>query len=285
MRHEFDIDGRRVSYLDVERAAPRHRGLVLLLHAFPLVAEMWAPQFAAVPTGWRFVAPDLRGFGSSAPDEGLDVQSGFSRQQQGAAGWSIDDYGRDALALLDHLRVREAVVCGLSMGGYVAFALHRLAPERVRGLILADTRPDPDSPAGRAGREQALETVDREGVQALADGMLPRLLGPTTTATRPGVVDAVRRLASAQKPEAVKPAIVRLMTRPDSTAILSVVTRPTLVVVGEEDEIAGPDVARQMHGQIAGAGLAVIGHAGHLSNLEQPEAFNEALVRFLTERF
>jgi 3-oxoadipate enol-lactonase len=294
MRKAFHLDSRTVSYLDVSSpgkdafdGAP-HTRVVLLLHAYPLAAEMWAPQLAAVPSGWRFIAPDLRGFGSSTPDAESDVGPGSSRIRHQAGGpgpWSVDDYARDARALLDHLQVREAVVCGLSMGGYVAFALFRLSPGRVQGLVLADTRPEPDSPAGRAARRQALEAVDRGGVPALAESMLPRLLGRTSMATRPGVVDAVRRLASAQTPDAVKPATVRLMTRADSTPTLAAIACPSLVVVGDEDDITGPDVARQMHGQIVGAGLAIIGHAGHLSNLEQPEAFNEALDRFLATRF
>lgn len=284
MRHQLDLAGRKLSYLEASNprrgavnaehthaGADAHLPTVLLLHAFPLAAEMWRPQLAAVPSGWRFIAPDFRGFGESAPDEGED--------------FSIHDYARDALALLDHLRIRQAVVCGLSMGGYAAFALFRLAPDRVRGLVLADTRPDPDTPSARAGREQSLVLVKREGVAALAESMLPRLLGQTSRKTRQDIVEAVRRLATGQSAAAVRPAIARLMTRPDSTPLLADIACPTLVVAGEEDELTGEDVARQMHGQVANAALAIIGHAGHLSNLEQPEAFNEALDRFLAARF
>jgi pimeloyl-ACP methyl ester carboxylesterase len=284
MRHDFQLDGRAISYLDVAPPAARHLGTVLLLHAFPLAAEMWRPQLAGVTSGWRFIAPDFRGFGASAPDTRPAPDRG---RQAAGHGYdvSIDDYARDALALLDHLRLGDAVVCGLSMGGYAAFAMYRLAPGRVRGLLLADTRPDVDSPAGRAAREQMLQALPRDGVAAVAEAMVPRLLGATSLASRPSVVDHVRRLAASQSPEAIAPAIVRLMTRPDSTPLLSAIRRPVLVVAGEEDEIAGPDIARQMHGQIAGAGLALIGRAGHLSNLEQPEAFNEALDRFLATSF
>jgi 3-oxoadipate enol-lactonase len=284
MRHELDLAGRKLSYLEAsnprgggvhaehtQAGADAHLPTVLLLHAFPLAADMWRPQLAAVPSGWRFIAPDFRGFGESAPDEESD--------------FSMDDYANDALALLDQLRIRQAVVCGLSMGGYAAFALFRVAPDRVRGLVLADTRPDADTPAARAGREQSLNLVEREGAAALAENMLPRLLGRTSREARRDVVDVVRRLAAAQPVSAVRPAIVRLMTRPDSMPLLADITCPTLVVAGDEDEITGPDIARQMHGQIANAALAIVGHAGHLSNLEQPEAFNEALDRFLVARF
>lgn len=280
MRHDFEHEGRQISYLDVHPSAPRPASLVLFLHAFPLAAEMWEPQLAAVPAGWRFVAPDLRGFGHSSPDGDAGSADPAARN-----GLSIDDYARDALALLDHLGARSAVVCGLSMGGYAAFALVRLARERVRGLVLADTRPDPDSPASRAGREQMLQTLQREGAGAVAEAMVPRLLGRTSAASRGTLVERVRRLAGEQSPAAVAAAIVRLMTRPDSLPLLSTFDRPLLVVAGDEDEIAGPDIARQMHGQVDGAELAVLGSAGHLSNMEQPAAFNAALDRFLATRF
>jgi 3-oxoadipate enol-lactonase len=280
MRHTFHLDGRLISYLDVAPAAAHHSGVVLLLHAFPLAAEMWEPQLAHVPDGWHFIAPDLRGFGQSGPDPRASWASPLSGSRL-----AMDDYARDALRLLDHLQVADAVVCGLSMGGYAAFALYRLAPRRVRGLVLADTRPDADSPAGRAAREQMLRKLEEEGVPAVAATMVPRLLGPTSLGSRPAVIDRVTRLAEAQAPDAVGPAIVRLMTRPDSTPLLGAMECPVLVLAGEEDEITGPDLARQMHGQVAGAALGLIGHAGHLSNLEQPGAFNEALDRFLATRF
>lgn len=278
MRYEFESDGRLISFLDVAVPGPRHAGMVLLLHAFPLDARMWEPQLAAVPAGWRFVAPDLRGFGRSSPDP---VAATGTR---GLMVPSIDDYARDLLSLLDHLRVPAAVVCGLSMGGYVAFALHRLAPQRVSGLVLADTRPDADSPQARAGREQMQATLAQGGVHPVVEGMIPRLLGATTRASRPAVVDGVRRLAQAQSADAVGPAITRLMTRPDSTKELGGLACPVLLVTGEEDEITGPEIARGMQARLPHAGLVLVGQAGHLSSLERPAAFNEALDRFLEGR-
>jgi 3-oxoadipate enol-lactonase len=278
MRHEFEADGRLISFLDVAVPGPRHGGVVLLLHAFPLDARMWEPQLAAVPAGWRFVAPDLRGFGRSSPDPAPAAAA------LGLTVPSIDDYARDTLSLLDHLRVPAAVVCGLSMGGYVAFALHRLAPQRVSGLVLADTRPDADSTQARAGRERMQATLAQGGVFPVAEGMIPRLLGSTTRASRPAVVDGVRQLAHAQSAAALGPAIARLMTRPDSTGALGGIACPALLVVGEEDEITGPDIARGMRERLPHAELVLVGQAGHLSSLERPAAFNEALDRFLAGR-
>lgn len=278
MRSEFEYEGRHISYLQAPAAgAP---GTVLLLHAFPLDSGMWAPQLGAVPAGWRFLAPDCRGFGRSAPDE-----PAAWTEPSAASVLSIDDYARDALALLDHAGAASAVLVGLSMGGYVAFAMWRLAPHRVRGLVLADTRPDPDTAAGRANRQRQLDTLAREGVAPVAEGMLPKLLGPTTASARRAVVERVRQLAAAQGRDGVGAAILRLMHRPDATPLLPTIDRPVLVIAGEEDELTGPDIARQMHGQMPTAELALIGRAGHLSNLEQPDEFNGALDRFLAQRF
>jgi 3-oxoadipate enol-lactonase len=272
MRGELQFPDRVVSYLDVSGPGTPRPKVAVLLHAFPLDATMWQPQLAAVPAGWRFLAPDLRGFGASS--------AGAS-----AGPPSIDDDARDVLALLDHLGIDRAVIAGLSMGGYAAFAVLRGARGRVAGLVLADTRSAADGESARASRDAMIETLARGGPAAVFERMRPGLLGATTRASRPDVVDRVRRLVLAQSEDGIRRGILTLKSRPDSTPLLAGIACPTLVVVGGEDEITGPDEAWQMHRQIAGAELAVIDGAGHLSNLEQPEAFNAALGRFLSERF
>ena len=172
MRQRFRHDGRAISYLEAVRPGPIQPRTLVLLHAFPVAAEMWLPQLAAVPAGWRFVAPDLRGFGASS----LEPSDAGDRDDQAV---SMDDYARDVVALLDELEVDRAVIGGLSMGGYVAFALMRLAPERVRGLVLADTRATADSASARAGRDAMIETLSKGGVEAVWAKMLPGLLGAT----------------------------------------------------------------------------------------------------------
>jgi 3-oxoadipate enol-lactonase len=269
MRAHFSHDGRIVSYLDVtpDGSAPPERTLVLL-HAFPLAAEMWRPQLEVVPAGWRFIAPDLCGFGQSqVGDPTLPA--------------TMEGYARDVVALLDRLRVDRVVIGGLSMGGYVAFALLRLAPERIAGLVLADTRSEADDEAARASRDGMADTLARGGAAAVFDRMLPGLLGLTTRSSRPEVPERMRRLVLAQRPEAIRSAIESLKSRPDSTPLLVGIACPTLVVVGDEDEITSVDSIRRLHGRIPEAELAVIERAGHLSNLEQPEAFSAVLIRFL----
>ena len=271
MRQHFDYDGRRMSYLEVPASSEHVTGTLVLLHAFPLAATMWEPQFGALPAGWRLVAPDLAGFGQSSPGT--------------SASPAMADYARDVLALMDHLHLDAAVVGGLSMGGYLVFALHRLAPKRLRGLVLADTRPEADSEHARALRAQTLETLDREGPAGVAEAMLPKLLGRTSREKKADLVAWVREVASGQPAEGIRRAVLSLKGRPDSTPTLREIDAPTLILAGEEDEITGPDLAQQMHGQVAGSELVLVPGAGHLTNLEQPGPFNSALSRFLSTRF
>ena len=260
----------RLRYLE---AAPgsgaRPRGTLLLLHAFPLNARMWEGQLALAETGWHVIAPQLRGFDGGSDDP---------------LAASVDDYAGDVIDLLDALHVKQAVVGGLSMGGYVAFALLRLASRYVQGLILADTRSQADAPEGLAGRARMLQLVQGQGPSAVADEMIPKLLGDTTRTTRPAVEEQVRALALASSADAIAGAIRALMTRPDSTPLLRTIHVPTLIVVGDEDTLTPPNASEEMHRAIAGSELARIPHAGHLSNLERPDVFNAALAGFLSHR-
>jgi pimeloyl-ACP methyl ester carboxylesterase len=218
------------------------------------------------------VAPDLRGFGASSPDAPPEPVS-------------IDDYARDLIALLDHLEIHRVVVGGNSMGGYAAFAMLRLAAERVKGLVLADTKAEADSEAARADRTDMLAVLSSGGVAAVWERMQPGLLGRTTRALRPEVVERVRHMVLEQPAEGVKRAIERLRSRPDSRPLLPGIGCPTLVIVGEEDPIAGVETARSIHEKIPAAEFAVIRGAGHLAGLEQPHEFNAVLGRFLAARF
>jgi pimeloyl-ACP methyl ester carboxylesterase len=260
----------RLRYLEAApRSDARPRGTLLLLHAFPLNARMWEGQLALADTGWRVIAPQLRGFDGGAGEP---------------PAASVDDYAGDVIDLLDALHVHQAVVGGLSMGGYVAFALLRLAARYVQGLILADTRSQADTPEGVAGRVRLLQLVHEQGPSAVADEMIPKLLGETTRRMRPAVAEQVRSLVLSSSADAIADAIRALMTRPDSTPLLSAIHVPTLIVVGDEDTLTPPAAAEEMHRAIGGSEMVRIPEAGHLSNLEQPERFNAALAAFLSHR-
>jgi 3-oxoadipate enol-lactonase len=268
-RQYCHIGTRTIAYLD---SAPGNATLrtYVLLHAFPIGANLWEPQMRNIPAGWRLITPDLRGFGGST--EGDSV-----------SGMSMSDYAVDVVDLLDELGLARVVIGGASMGGYATLAFVQSAGDRVDGLVLANTRAGADSPEARANRRNMLALVDREGPAGVAREMMPKLLGTTTRETNPGIEANVRRLIKQQSPIAVRGAIHRMMHRPDSTPLLAQISVPTLVVTGEEDELIPIEESRAIAAAVTGATLVVIPRAGHLSNLEQPDAFNNALHAFLAK--
>jgi len=266
-RQYCHVGSRTIAYLD---SAPKHNELkcLVLLHAFPIGANLWEPQMRAIPKGWRLITPDLRGFGGST-------------ELESAASLSIADYADDVIDLLSELGLARAVIGGCSMGGYAAFALYRSKPDIVAALILANTRAGADSPESRANRRNMLTLVDREGPSGIAREMMPKLLGQTTKDTNASAEGTVRRLIKQQSPDGVRGAIQRMMDRPDSTPMLPSIAVPTLIITGAEDEMIPVDESRKMAAAIPGAKLVIVPGAGHLANLEQPDAFNDALNQFL----
>jgi 3-oxoadipate enol-lactonase len=170
------------------------------------------------------------------------------------------------------------------MGGYVAFAMFRHAPRYFQGLILADTKAPADTVEAVEGRRKMLRLLETQGPPAIAEELMPKLLGDTTRRTRPEIVDQVRALVLANPAEAIAGALRALMSRPDSTPLLSTIHCPTLILVGDEDVVTPRPVAEELHRGIAGSELGIVTGAGHLSNLEQPAAFNATVARFLEHR-
>ena len=230
---------------------------------------MFEAQLALADLGWRVIAPQLRGFDGATSDPPAS---------------SIDDYAADVIDLLDALHVDEAVIGGVSMGGYIAFAMFRHAARYFQGLILADTRSQADTPEALDGRRKMLQLVQEKGPAAVAVEMIPKLLGETTRRTRPEIVDQVRALVLANSTEAIAGAIRALMTRPDSTPLLPTIHVPALILVGDEDVVTPTPAAEELHRGVAGSQLTIVPAAGHLSNLEQPGAVNAALAHFLDHR-
>jgi pimeloyl-ACP methyl ester carboxylesterase len=187
-------------------------------------------------------------------------------------------YAEGVRGLLDRLKLARIVLGGVSMGGYVTFALFRLAPERFTGMILADTRAGADSPDGKAARANLRELLASHGPSAIADQMLPKLLSSNAP---PDLVARVRRMIEAVPPRAIDAALAAMMERPDSTPDLPRVSSPALVIVGERDQVTPRAEAERMHGMMPRSRLTVIPDAGHLSNLERPDEFSDALHDFL----
>ncbi len=238
---------------------------VLFIHGFPHDHTLWSPQLRSVGGHARCIAPDLRGFGESGRE----------------GPWTMDRYADDLVCLLDHLEIERAVVCGLSMGGYVAFSLWRRYSDRVRALVLCDTKPGADSDEARANRRELIEVARNEGAAAVAARQMENMVGRTTHERRPEVVESVRRMLERAPVEGIVGALEAMMARPDSTPDLSTIDVPTLIVVGEEDALTPPDGARSMHEAIEGSRLEVLAGAGHASNVERPAAFDHVLIDFL----
>lgn len=241
---------------------------IVFLHAFPLNRTMWAEQEAALSSQFRVITIDLRGHGESdAP----------------LWHYSLDQAADDVRALLDHLSIAQALFVGLSMGGYILLAFYRKYADRVKGMVLADTRAQADQPEGKAGRFQMAQIAYKQGPSAIADIMIPKLLSPATIQSRPEIVQRVRTMIEGNQISGIAGDLMAMAERPDSVPLLKRITCPTQIIVGELDQATLPADAKLMAEQIPHARLAVIPRAAHLANLEQPEAFTRLIEEFGSE--
>lgn len=238
---------------------------MLFLHGFPLDRTLWR-TLATTLTGWRRVAPDLRGYGQTPMLPGAPTMA---------------TYADDLIALLDALSLDRAVICGLSMGGYIAFDLLRRYPNRVRALILLNTRAGPDDAETRANRDKQVARVRRDGTGFLSDTMLPKLLAPSTSKVRPDVVAHVKQMMAGASADGVVQALEAMRDRPDSTPDLARITVPTLVIGGKDDVLIPAPIVKAMADAIPGAHCTIMPDAGHLTPLEQPINTSRLVSEFL----
>lgn len=262
------VSGIELSYDDRGAGQP-----VLLIHGYPLSRQMWQPQLEHLSRSARLIAPDLRGYGEteSGPYD-LDNPAPFSMAQ----------FADDCAALLDALKIQQkVVVCGLSMGGYVALAFYRKYPQRVAGLALTATRAGADSAEGKAGREKAAALAKEQGITPIARAMLPKLLAPANLEGMPELAARMMEIMHRASIPGAMGALFGMRDRPDSTPLLPDIACPALVIHGAEDQIIPVSEAQVMQRLIPGARLEVLPGAGHLPNLEQPEKFNALFREFL----
>lgn len=241
---------------------------VVLIHGFPFSHEMWKPQIEALSSRYRVVAYDLRGHG---------------RTPAGDRQYTLEFFVDDLLDLMDRLKILEAALVGLSMGGYIALRAVERNPDRVKGLVLCDTRSDPDSNEAKIRRTAAVRRVKREGPGPFAEDFVKAVFAPETFRENPGVVDAVASVIKAQSPAGICGAQLALAGRTDATPALASIRVPALVLTGERDALTPPAVGKAMADRIPGAEFHVIPRAAHLSNLENPAEFNRLLAGFLAK--
>lgn len=243
--------------------------VLLFIHGFPLDRSMWRHQLAAL-SRWECLAPDLRGAGTAdvpaAPED-----------------YSMGSYAADLVRELDARRIKSAVVCGLSMGGYIAFELLRQYPKRVRALILCNTKAGADTPEAKRARDELAAKARAQGAKAVAGELIPKLLSRAAHDRQPQVVREVMELIERQPVAGIVGALHALRERPDSTPLLGQIRIPVLVVAGEDDQITPAAGMQEMARAIPRAQFALIPDAGHLTPLEQPMTVSSALADFLTK--
>jgi pimeloyl-ACP methyl ester carboxylesterase len=253
--------------LHVEVTGRPTKGALVLLHGFPLHGGMWQGQREALSAHWQVVVPDFRGFGQS-PETGT---------------FTIEQLADDTHDLVEKMDLGRIVLCGLSMGGYVALAYAKKYAQTLRGLILLDTKAEGDNAEGKANRDRMIAIANERGSKPIADAMLGKLIPEETARNRPQLAKTLRDMMESTRPETIVHALAAMRDRPDQTNMLGAIKTPTLIGVGDQDAITPPDVARAMHAKIPGSQLRIFIGSGHMSPMEQTEQVNAAIAEFLSK--
>ena len=259
----IEIGKRRLAYLRRGDCGP----VLMLVHGFPLDHTMWKFQIEAFADRCRVIAVDLRGFGeSSSQDETV----------------TMERYADDCALLLDDLEIREPITyCGLSMGGYVGWQFWKRHRPRLERFVLCDTKAKADNDEVARGRQRMAYEVLAKGAGIVVDSMLPRLFAPATFRNHPERVADLERVMRATSPSAIAAALRGMASRMDVTGWLASIELPTLVICGVEDEISRPEEMEAIAGAMPAARFVCLPEAGHMSPLENPDAFNRSLEAFL----
>ena len=239
---------------------------VILIHGFPFNRAMWTPQLAALSKSHRVISYDLRGHGQSEVGDGQ---------------YTVELFVDDLLMIMDHLRVQRAVLCGLSLGGYIALRAVERHPDRFNGLALCDTKSEADGNEAKIKRAAAILAVKKNGVETFAGEFVKTVLSEKTLKTKPELVEFTLGLIRGNSPLGISGALLALAARTDTTAALTKMTLPVCLLVGEEDKLTPPSVSEAMLKILPRASMHLIPEAAHLSNLENPTAFNQRLLEFL----
>ena len=257
------INNLTVSYSD---HGPDDAPVIIFIHGFPLNKSMWNIQVEALKENYRVIAYDIRGHGNSDP--GIDE-------------FSIELFVIDLLRLMEKLKIEKSILCGLSLGGYIALNAVLKHPDRFDGLILNDTQCIADTPEIKENRCNAIISIKEKGVQQYADEIIKNLFAPESFTKKKNVIDAVKEMIISTPKQSLCNTLHALAERKETCTQLPEINIPVLIMVGKEDKITPIPAAQQMHEKILNSKLEIIQQAGHLSNLEDPTTFNTHLVKFL----
>ncbi len=258
------VNNLSVSYSDV---GPVEAPVVIFIHGFPLNKSMWDLQIEALKDEYRVIAYDIRGFGDSAP---------------GSDDVSIDLFAGDLIAFMDTLKIKKAVVCGLSMGGYIVLNAAGKHPGRFEALILCDTQYVADTPEIKENRLVTINKIRKNGLEDYAHETIKNLFAPVCLLSKDTEIASVREMIVNTTKESIYNTLHAMAIRKDTTGILPRITIPVLIVVGKEDKITPPGIAEDMHKRINNSQLIIIENAGHLSNMENPFEFNYQVRKFIS---
>lgn len=258
------INSIAVSYID---EGSTNAPAIILIHGFPLNKAMWSKQVEVLKENYRVVAYDIRGHGNSDANDN---------------DFSIELFANDLLSLMDALKIDKAILCGFSMGGYIALNAIENHPEHFSALILCDTNCTEDKPEAKEKRMKTIESIKENGMEQYAEDSLRKLFAPASFSKQIGEVTIVREMIMKTDKQSLFKTLAALAARSETCSKLPEIKVPVLILVGKEDEITPPDVAMSMHEKIKGSILHTIDHAGHLSNMENPTEFNNRLTEFLS---
>jgi 3-oxoadipate enol-lactonase len=259
------VNGVEVFYVDVgvSGALP-----IVLIHGFPFNCEMWQPQIELLEKNFRVIAYDIRGHG----------KSGISNGQ-----YMIEFFVDDLVGLLDNLKIEKAVLCGLSMGGYIALRTVERNPERVKALILADTQSKPDSNEAKLKRAASIGAIKKLSVKPYAESFVKAVFTTDSLTKKTATVEKINQIIQTNSSLGICGALLALASRTDTTEALPAIKVPTLILVGENDKLTPPSAAQEMHNKIPKSEIHVIPNAAHMSNLENPDEFNKHVLNFLNK--
>jgi 3-oxoadipate enol-lactonase len=259
---QVELNGFSLHYEDCGAGTP-----LLLIHGFPLSAATWREQTAGLAGQFRVIAPDLRGFGRSAVPQGAGT---------------MNLYADDMIALLDHLGLERAAVCGMSMGGYVLLNLLERYPQRVSGACFMVTKAGADDEEGRARRLLLAEEVLASGAAAAAAAFSKVLFAPETAADRPELVAEVLQIMMAAKPAGLAFGLLAMSERADYSGRMDICKVPAVIIGAEEDMAIPPAESRKLAAALPESRLHIIPGAGHMVMMEQPAEVNRILMEFLS---
>ncbi|MBU1013399.1 MAG: alpha/beta fold hydrolase [Bacteroidetes bacterium] len=252
-----------VSYTD---EGSDNNPVIIFIHGFPLNKAMWNKQVGELKENYRVITYDIRGHGNS---------------DAGDEDFSIELFVIDLLSLMDALKIDKTILCGFSMGGYIALNAIENHPERFIALLLCDTNCTEDKPEAKEKRMKAIESIKEQGLEQYTEESLKKLFAPISFSKHIEEIAIVREMIMKTSKQSLYKTLYALAERKETCSKLHQIKVPALIMVGKEDEITPPDIALSMHEKIKGSTIHIIEHAGHLSNMENPNQFNEQLKKFL----